>query len=679
MDSDVLNKERVSVLVADIKDYSRLSDDKLPYFFTGVLPDIAEILDNYNTISQNSWGDGIIAFFPEESNSIKCALDIRDLFYNFSANSYGLPETDLDIRIALHTAAVWTGENPIRSKSGFVGSDIALAARIEPIAIPNHIFATNSFAELIPSNVKENNNIEVDPLYSTELAKGWGSEKLCHIRRENEEKITEEDMRRHHKDVQSSKQSAEDKAIQSVLIESNNPEEKKDAIDVLAKRGNVNSMNILENLVKQREDTRADIRAQAAGRLDEFNDPRVIDTLVNVIENDDHYATINNAVACLGNLKNPRAYDTLVNVLKSKEEYSDQARRAAAGSLGKLEDARAVDALVEHLDPEKEHSVGVRERTIDALSLLGNTRAVQPLIDHSISDPDQEIKGKAIEAIGEMGDKRAIDPLSEIIQNREKYSADIRRVAIGSLIQLSDYEATEALVSALDDPSHETQKTAVVALGEINAVSAMDEIEPLLKDVENVQEDLRAACAVSLKKMGQQEAKEALIEALDDPSFVVRKEAIQGIGEAGIVDALPQLEHILTSPEEYVTETRRTAALAIGDLEQADGLPALRDGIEDSGEEVQRSIVQSAAFIDTPESRKFVLDVLNSDKPVPVRAMAAKSLGLSSDDTVAEPLLDILSSEYERRVARGAILALGNLSVDYAPTAITEIASKSSE
>lgn len=63
---DGLDKERVSVLVADIKEYSELSDDHLPNFFTEVLSDIANVLDKYNTISENSWGDGIIAFFPRK-------------------------------------------------------------------------------------------------------------------------------------------------------------------------------------------------------------------------------------------------------------------------------------------------------------------------------------------------------------------------------------------------------------------------------------------------------------------------------------------------------------------------------------------------------------------------------------------------------------------------------------
>jgi len=225
-DADGLDKERVSVMVADVKDYSCLSNDHLEGFFTEVLSDIADTLDDYSTISQNSWGDGIIAFFPEESDAVECAFDIRRLFYNFSSNKYNLPDTDLDIRIALHTAWVWKGKNPVRSKSGFVGSDIALAARIEPIAIPNRIFATETFANLIPDPIKQSNKIEIDRLYATELAKGWGAEELCHIRREDMDEITEEELQKHHEEIKSEKDT-DNSSIRNLLIESDDPDDKK--------------------------------------------------------------------------------------------------------------------------------------------------------------------------------------------------------------------------------------------------------------------------------------------------------------------------------------------------------------------------------------------------------------------------------------------------------------------
>lgn len=675
-DPNGLDKERVSVMVADVKDYSNLSDNHLESFFTEVLSDIANTLENYNTVGQNSWGDGIIAFFPEESNAVECAFDIRDLFYNFSSGEYNLPDTDLDIRIALHTAWVWEGENPIRSESGFVGSDIALAARIEPIAIPNHIFATESFVNIIPDNIKQNNRIEIDRLYATELAKGWGAEELCHIRRENWEDLTEEELQKHHEEVKSEKET-DSGSIQNVLIESDDPDDKKKAINVLSKRGDKKSMELVEDLATEREDTLADVRAQAAGRLDEFEDPSVIDTLIDVVKNDDYYAAVNNAVACLGNLSNPRAYDTLVDVLESSDVYADEARQNAAVAIGSLNQSQAVDALATRLDPEIEDSIAVRRRVVDALSMLEDVRATEPLINHSLDDPDEQTRGKAVEALAELGDKRAIEPLSGILQDSESHPTRIRRSVISSLVELSDYEAVDSLTQALEDPSNDVKTTAVIALGEIGAVSSIQKIETLLKDSDGSKEELRAACAVSLGKMGQQEAKEALIEALDDPSVDVRRAAMQAIGQGKIVDTLPQLSDILNSPDENVAEIRKTAAMAIGDLGQADGLPALREGIDDAVEEVQRSIVQSAAFIDTPESRKLVIEVLESERPVPVRAMAAKSLGASNDDTVSKPLLDILDSDYEQRVARAAVIALGNLSVDYASIKIAEIARNS--
>jgi class 3 adenylate cyclase len=170
--SNGMNRNRVSVLVADVKNYSELTNDQLEKFFNSVIPEIADILDEYEVEGQNSWGDGIIAFHTEEFSAVECALDIQEFFRQFSGDEYGLP-VSLDVRIALHSAWVWEGENPIRAETGFVGSDIALAARIEPVALPNRIFASEQFVSNLPSDIAEQNNIEWEGLHETELAKGW--------------------------------------------------------------------------------------------------------------------------------------------------------------------------------------------------------------------------------------------------------------------------------------------------------------------------------------------------------------------------------------------------------------------------------------------------------------------------------------------------------------------------
>jgi HEAT repeat protein len=668
----------MSVLVADIKDYSRLSNEQLRSFFKNVIPDIAEILDDADTVEQNSWGDGIIAFFNEESSAVECAFAIKELFYTFSTNDYGLPETDLDIRLALHSAYVWEGTNPIRSSTGFVGSDIALAARIEPIAISNRIFATKLFVDNLHEEVVQNENIAIDHLYPTELAKGWGNEEICHIRRDNAQPLEEAEFRDHVRSVQSSEAEKEANSVEKILLENNSPDDKKNAIDILADRGDIESMNLLADIASDRDGTRGDIRARAAGRLDQFEDPTIVEALTDIIENDDYYKAVNNAIVCLGTLRSLETYEALVGVLEGDDEYLDLLRCSAAGALGSLADERAVDPLVGRLDPDVESSGMVRQHVVNALSDIESVRSVEPLIEHSLSDPDEDTCGTAVEVLAEIGDRQAIEPLSEIIRNQDEYLADLRSAAVRALTKIGEKEAINALVAALDDPSYEVRVRAIVALGELNAVSALDEIEELLQGTDSTPEDIRAASAVSIQKIGQRDAKETLIDALDDPSMKVRGNVVSAIAKAGIVDAMPHLSEIVTNPDETYAEVRSKAALAIGDLEQPAGLTALREGVNDPADGVQTSSVMAAGFIDTPESRQLVVDILQSDRAVPVRSFAAKSLGLSDDDTVAQPLLDILQSDVETKVASGAIIALGKQRAEFAGETILDIATDTS-
>lgn len=69
---------------------------------------------------------------------------------------------------------------------------------------------------------------------------------------------------------------------------------------------------------------------------------------------------------------------------------------------------RDVDGLVRALGPENDYDV--REDAADALGEIGDARAVEPLIA-ALGDPDDDVREAAAEALGNIGDPRAADPL----------------------------------------------------------------------------------------------------------------------------------------------------------------------------------------------------------------------------------------------------------------------------
>lgn len=127
----------------------------------------------------NSWGDGIVAVFDHAEDAAECGLKLRDLMATQNWSRLGLPNS-LAIRVGLHAAPIYTGYDPIRKADGLVGSQINLAARIEPVVTPGHVFATSTFVALLSR--QPDSRISSDPLGKRELAKGWGVEDLFNMR-----------------------------------------------------------------------------------------------------------------------------------------------------------------------------------------------------------------------------------------------------------------------------------------------------------------------------------------------------------------------------------------------------------------------------------------------------------------------------------------------------------------
>jgi class 3 adenylate cyclase len=178
-----LQKKYMAILFADTHGYSSLTVAQLNTFLVNVLPLLGEVLDKYKPDDQNSWGDGIVAFFSDAKAAVRCALDIRDLFRNSNWTDLQLPN-ELKIRVALHFGPIFLGADPIRKRDGFVGTQINLAARIEPIVPEESVFATNTFFEILRRD--EDPKIQFEALGMVELAKGWGAEPLFHVSRKSE-------------------------------------------------------------------------------------------------------------------------------------------------------------------------------------------------------------------------------------------------------------------------------------------------------------------------------------------------------------------------------------------------------------------------------------------------------------------------------------------------------------
>lgn len=175
--------ETCAIFFSDISGFSQLNDHQLKVYAEKIMPLIGEIADKYRSDFKdiNTWGDAIMAVSSDPYKISDFALDIRDFFNNTNWEQYHLPN-NLSIRIALHAGPVFIGPDPIRkTDKGFIGKQMNLASRIEPITSPGEIHVTDIFFNLAKMN--DNKKITFDDLGEKELAKKAGVARLYRLRR----------------------------------------------------------------------------------------------------------------------------------------------------------------------------------------------------------------------------------------------------------------------------------------------------------------------------------------------------------------------------------------------------------------------------------------------------------------------------------------------------------------
>ena len=174
------------ILFLDIKGFSTLSQAQLERYIGVVLPELANEIEPYRStlLELNTWGDGLVAVSDNPVALARLALAFRDYFRRTNFEEKALP-TSLQPRISVHAGTVYFGHDPIRKTRGVIGTNVNLAARVEPVIIPGEVWATDDFAQMMTIHAKAE-RLAFDDLGPRQLAKGYGSRRLLRLRRADE-------------------------------------------------------------------------------------------------------------------------------------------------------------------------------------------------------------------------------------------------------------------------------------------------------------------------------------------------------------------------------------------------------------------------------------------------------------------------------------------------------------
>lgn len=120
---------------------------------------------------------------------------------------------------------------------------------------------------------------------------------------------------------------------------------------------------------------------------------------------------------------------------------------------------------------------------MEAARRLGESKdpmALDPLLK-AVQDENKSVRWAALEALGDLGDRRALPTILRFLKKKEPYNWG-RRVAANALGNFKDRSAIEALIRLLTEDDPYVRRNAAMALGKIKDERAIPPLIELLKD-----------------------------------------------------------------------------------------------------------------------------------------------------------------------------------------------------
>ncbi len=172
----------------------------------------------------------------------------------------------------------------------------------------------------------------------------------------------------------------------------------------------------------------------------------------------------------LAESKHPDAFTPLVKALGDEDDY---VRLFAVVALGIVGDSRAVEPLIEAMKAEPDYRQ-LQLRAAVALRRIGDETATKLLIDTFKNDKDVMTRRNAALALAEIGDKQAIQPL---INGLKDSNDDIRDIAALALGNMQAKEAVAPLIQALTDNKLNWRATVALGdIGDTRAIEPLTEL-----------------------------------------------------------------------------------------------------------------------------------------------------------------------------------------------------------
>lgn len=248
--------------------------------------------------------------------------------------------------------------------------------------------------------------------------------------------------------------------------------------------------------------------------------------------------------------KDKSAIAPLSELVMNKDKPKDL-RWRAIWVLGEMGYPDASSVLSQALEDE---DVNIRYSAMEALGKIKSKDAVEPLIAILKKQEDPSIKSLVIEALGNIGDERAVDLLADYLNAQDE---SLIRKSIEALSKIKCERSAELLLPLLNHKNIDIAFDARVGLANLGA-SAIPVLISALKTNPNIS---RATIGeIFTYRLKDPLAIPQLLSALKDSESIVREYAVAGLVSIGRPSIEPLIDFLRTEQDQ---RARNMAASAL--------------------------------------------------------------------------------------------------------------------
>jgi cyclophilin family peptidyl-prolyl cis-trans isomerase len=368
------------------------------------------------------------------------------------------------------------------------------------------------------------------------------------------------------------------------------------------------------------------------------------------------------------------------DLLKLLTDSEGRVRRRAALAVGRVGLPEGVQALASVLASDTDAEV--RQMAAFALGLIADASAV-PALTAALADTSVLVRGRAAEALGQIGAKDAASAVGTLAAELARHpavtaksgddetwpaapEAEAFKLALFALVRLGAYEPLAAAVLSGDRAVSNWWPVAY-ALQRVNDPRAAPALKLLAAGSGKYTVAFAARGLGSAKDPSAAEVLVPLLGAKQPIEVIVS--AARAVAQINAPSAVEPLIALAADVSVH-PNVRLEAVAALGAMRSPDAMPLMQDLMTDAWPVMRTAAMRAAAAID-PETFLIVLSSLEADRNWTVRAGLAGILATIPGEPSLERVRGMLADE-DKRVWPAAMRAVVRLHAPDASTIVVD-------